>query len=461
MTGGALGSLLAQTLNMTSSERKTLLVAGAAAGMTAVFNTPLASILLAVELLLFEWKPRSFLPVAVASIVAAALRPFITTGGVPIFPYTGGAVVSSMHVASWALMGIIAGAASGLLTAFVYACEDSFEKFHIHWMWWPAIGGVVVGIGGLIEPAALGVGYDNIRELLAGDILVKGALLLLIVKVVIWSVALGSGTSGGVLAPLLIFGGAVGAILAPWFPAADPGFWALIGMAAIMGGTMRAPLTSSLFAMEITGNFSVLLPVLTASLFAYGLTVLLLKRSILTEKIARHGHHLTREYNVDAFDLVNAESIMLKDVKTLPGTMTITEAIDFFSTSEFRYSCYPVLDKGHNVLGLITRADPINWAVDAKNGHDHGGTTLQEYLRDQELLVGYPDELAGRIADRMAVSGVGLIPIIDRASGQLLGMIGRKDLLRVRVERLHEEDDRAAYFRWRLAKKRKARKQTV
>jgi len=460
MTGGAIGSLLAQSLNMSSSERKTLLVAGAAAGMTAVFGTPIASILLAVELLLFEWKPRSFLPVAISSIVAAALRPLMM-GATPLFPYVGGVTVSAWHVGAWALMGVLAGAGSGLLTALVYACEDLFEKLPIHWMWWPALGGLVVGIGGLIEPAALGVGYENIRQLLAGDVLIRSAALLLVVKTIIWAVALGSGTSGGVLAPLLIFGGAIGTMLAPWFPQADPGFWAVVGMAAMMGGTMRAPLTATLFAVELTGNFSILLPVLTACLFAYGLTVLLLKRSILTEKIARHGHHLTREYHVDAFDLVRAESVMTTSVKTLPGTMTIAEAIAFFTTSEFRHSSYPVVDEGQRVLGLVTRADSLAWTVDRDNGHDRGATTLQELLRDQELLIGYPDEMAGRIADRMAVSGVGRIPIVDRATSQLLGLIARKDLLRVRVHRLHEEGDRKAYFRWRLAKKRRARKVTV
>jgi H+/Cl- antiporter ClcA len=460
MTGGALGSLLAQTLNMSSSERKTLLVAGAAAGMTAVFGTPVASILLAVELLLFEWKPRSFLPVAVSAIVADALRPFLM-GGTPIFPYVGGVSISVWHVAAWALMGVIAGFSSGLLTALVYACEDLFEKLPLHWMWWPALGGLVVGAGGLIEPAALGVGYDNIRHLLVGDVALKAALLLLVVKVVIWSVALGSGTSGGVLAPLLIIGGAIGSVLAPWFPHADPGFWALVGMAAMMGGTMRAPLTSTLFAVELTGNFSVLLPVLTACLFAYGLTVLLLKRSILTEKVARHGHHLTREYHVDAFDLERAGSVMTKSVKTLPGTMTVAEAIAFFTTTEFRHTSYPVVDDEQRVLGLVTRADSLAWTVDRENGNDRGALALQELLSDQELLIGYPDEMAGRIADRMAVSGVGRIPIVDRETGRLQGLIARKDLLRVRVHRLHEEGDRKAYLRWRLAKRRRVKKVSV
>jgi H+/Cl- antiporter ClcA/CBS domain-containing protein len=458
MTGGAIGSLLAQSLNMSSSERKALLVAGAAAGMTAIFGTPIAAILLAVELLLFEWKPRSFLPVALAAIVAAALRPLMM-GVAPIFPYAGTVTVSSWHVAAWALMGVLAGAGSGLLTAIVYACEDFFEKLPIHWMWWPALGGLVIGLGGLIEPAALGVGYDNITHLLAGDILMQGVALLLVVKVIIWAVALGSGTSGGVLAPLLIFGGAIGALLTPWLPHADPGFWALLGMAAMMGGTMRAPLTSTLFAVELTGNFDVLLPVLTSSLFAYGLTVLLLKRSILTEKIARHGHHITREYHVDAFDLVRAGSVMTTDVKTLPDTMTVPEAIEFFTTHEHRHSSYPVIDSAQQVIGQITRADSLAWTL--TQDHDLSAATLQEVLRDQELLLGYPDEMAGRIADRMAISGVGRIPIVDRDNGRLLGLIARKDLFRVRVARLNEEDERRAYFRWRRAKKKRTKQVTV
>ncbi len=453
MTGGAIGSLLAQLIHMTSSERKTLLVAGAAAGMTAIFGTPIASILLAVELLLFEWKPRSFLPVAVASIVAAAVRPLIMTAA-PIFPYAGGVSVSVPHVLAWALMGVIAGLGSGLLTAFVYAVEDFFEKLPIHWMWWPALGGLIVGAGGLIEPDALGVGYINITHLLANSLSLQAVAMLLVVKVIIWSVALGSGTSGGVLAPLLIFGGAIGALAAPWLPHADPGFWALLGMAAMMGGTMRAPLTSSLFAMELTGNFQILLPVLTACLFAYGFTVLLLRRSILTEKIARHGVHITREYHVDEFDLVRADSIMTAEVDTLPADMAVADAIAFFVTTNYRHASYPVLDEAGQVVGQVTRADSLAWSLDKS----HRESTLRDMLQDQDLMLGHPDEVVGRIADRMGLSGVGRIPIVDRSDGRLLGLIARKDLMRVRALRLTEEDERTAYFRWRRSKARRVRK---
>ncbi len=442
MTGGAIGSLLAQTIHLDDAERKTLLVAGAAAGMTAIFATPLAAVLLAVELLLFEWKPRSFLPVALAALVAAATRAFVLDAG-PVFAYSGALPFNPWNLAACAAVGVLAGLGSGVLTTLVYAAEDLFEKLPLHWMWWPAIGGLAIGIGGLIDPAALGVGYDNIRHLLAGDLAFQAVLLLLVVKVVIWSVALGSGTSGGVLAPLLIFGGALGALATPWLPYADPGFWALLGMAAMMGGTMRAPLTATLFAVELTGDGKALLPVLAASVFAYGVTVLLLKRSILTEKIARRGHHISREYQVDPFELLRASAIMTRDVDTLPDTATVAQAVAHFTTLQPVHTSYPVVDGQGVVKGEVTRADSLAWALDAQDG----SRTLAQALAGRDLTVGYPDELASRIADRMALSGVGRVPIVDRVTGRLVGIVGRKDLFRSRARRLRDESQRMAYFR--------------
>jgi H+/Cl- antiporter ClcA/CBS domain-containing protein len=422
MTGGAIGSLLAQTIHLDDGERKTLLVAGAAAGMTAIFATPLAAVLLAVELLLFEWKPRSFLPVAMAALVAAATRAFVLDGG-PIFAYSGSLAFTPAHLLACAAVGVLAGLGSGVLTSMVYAAEDLFEKLPLHWMWWPAFGGLVIGLGGLIEPAALGVGYDNIRHLLAGDLAFQAVLLLLAVKVIIWSVALGSGTSGGVLAPLLIFGGALGALATPLLPQADPGFWALLGMAAMMGGTMRAPLT--------------------ATLFAYGMTVLLLKRSILTEKIARRGHHISREYRVDPFDLLRVSQVMTTPVQTLPADWTVAQAIAHFTTAQPVHTSYPVLDAEGAVVGEVTRADTLAWAID----DEQTGRTLAEALQGRDLVYGHPEELASQIADRMALTGAGRIPILDRANGRLVGIVGRKDLFRSRARRLREESQRTAYFR--------------
>ena len=442
MTGGAIGSLLAQTIHLDDGERKTLLVAGAAAGMTAIFATPLAAVLLAVELLLFEWKPRSFLPVAMAALVAAATRAFVLDAG-PIFAYAGALSFTPAHLLACAVVGVLAGLGSGVLTSMVYTAEDLFEKLPLHWMWWPAFGGLVIGIGGLIEPAALGVGYDNIRHLLAGDLAFQAVVLLLVVKVIIWSVALGSGTSGGVLAPLLIFGGALGALATPLLPQADPGFWALLGMAAMMGGTMRAPLTATLFAVELTGDMGALLPVLAACVFAYGVTVLLLKRSILTEKIARRGHHISREYRVDPFDLLRVSQVMTTPVETLPADWTVAQAIAHFTTAQPVHTSYPVLDAQGVVVGEVTRADTLAWAID----DEQSGRTLGDALQGRDLVYGHPEELASQIADRMALTGAGRVPILDRANGRLVGIVGRKDLFRSRARRLREESQRNAYFR--------------
>src|SRR5487761_1309976 len=330
MTGGAIGSLIGQILPVSDSERKTLLVAGAAAGMTTVFGTPIAAIMLAVELLLFEWTPRSFVPVATAAITAALERSW-TNLAQPLFPFHGGMSVSLIALLCWLLVGILSGFLSGLLTQMVYACEDLFAKLPVHWMWWPILGGVVVGIGGLIEPSALGVGYDSIAQMLRGDLPPLAGLSLTAVKAVIWSVALGSGTSGGVLAPLLIIGGGMGAVIGQFLPAASPGFWPLLAMAAIMGGTMRSPLTAIFFAVEVTGNTHVLLPLATACITAHIVTVLLLRRSILTEKIARRGYHLLREYHVDPFALTTVREVMTKDVQTVSADMTLHRAVAFLA----------------------------------------------------------------------------------------------------------------------------------
>jgi CBS domain-containing protein len=361
----------------------------------------------------------------------------------PIFAYAGTFAFTPWHLVACAAVGVLAGLGSGVLTSLVYAAEDLFEKLPIHWMWWPAIGGLAIGIGGLIEPAALGVGYDNIRHMLAGDLAFQAVLVLLVVKVAIWSIALGSGTSGGVLAPLLIFGGALGALASPVLPQADPGFWALVGMAAMMGGTMRAPLTATLFAVELTGNLQALLPVLSACVFAYGVTVLLLKRSILTEKIARRGHHISREYRVDPFDLLRVADVMTSPVQTLPDTMTVAQAVTHFTTAQPVHTSYPVVDAQGVVVGEVTRADTLAWALQG----EPDDRTLAQALDGRELVFGHPDELASQIADRMALSGAGRVPIIDRDSGRLLGIVGRKDLFRSRARRLREESQRAAFFR--------------
>ena len=209
MTGGSIGSIIAQAFHLTAAERKTLLVAGASGGMSAVFNTPMAAVLLAVEILLFEWKPRSLIPVALAAAVAALLRPYLLGSGA-MFPVTPHGLLPTTDLLEAVPVGLLAGLLAMALTLAVYGAEDAFHRLPLHWMWWPVLGGLVVGLGGLVEPKALGVGYGLIADLLRGDYVAQALLGLIVVKGLIWSIALGSGTSGGVVAPLLMMGCAWG-----------------------------------------------------------------------------------------------------------------------------------------------------------------------------------------------------------------------------------------------------------
>lgn len=450
MTGGAIGSLIAQMLPVSDNERKTLLVAGAAAGMTTVFGTPIAAIMLAVELLLFEWTPRSFIPVAVAAVIAEVERTMLHLPG-PIFPFQGGMAVSFTGLGGWVLVGICAGLLSGLLTQMVYACEDGFQKLPIHWMWWPMIGGLVVGIGGLIEPQALGVGYDNITDMLDGRTVATAALLLLVVKAIIWSVALGSGTSGGVLAPLLIMGGAMGAVLAGVLPAADPGFWALLAMAATMGGTMRAPLTATFFAVELTGNTHMLVPLIAACAAAHAVTVLLMKRSILTEKIARRGHHLVREYRVDPFALTRVREVMTSQVESVPATMTLHGAAAFMTAPETRHPSFPVVDEHGHVLGLIDPPAILRW----RRAGTHRTTTLGELLAGSKVTLAYPDEYLEGLSDKLLTANVSHLPVVTREGSLLVGYVGWKDLMRVRSRKQAEERERSTLLGFGTRRRKK------
>jgi chloride channel protein, CIC family len=440
MTGGALGSLFAQFFHLSSAERKTLLVAGAAAGMTAIFGTPVAAVLLAIEVMLFEWKPRSFVPVVVSAIVAMAWRPWLV-GAWPLFPHTGIPPMPWWGLAVCAGVGVIAGLQSAITTSGLYWVEELFEKLPIHWMWWPALAGIVVGVGGLVDPAALGVGYDNIQALINGTVLMHAAIALLIVKAVIWVVALASGTSGGTLAPLLMMGGAVGVFEAHILPFGDAGFWSLLAMAAVLGGTLRCPLTATVFAIELTGDLHVMPAVLIACVASFAVTVLIMRRSILTERLARRGRHLSYEYTVDPFEVMRVSEIMTHPVHTLPARMSTEDALAFFDTENGvkRHKSYPVIDDAGRVVSVVSRSDVLRWS---REGWLEG-QTLEERPDVGEVFVGYTDELVGHLADRMASADVGRVPVVDRATGKLAGLVARRDLLRVRAHAGRLERERA------------------
>jgi len=444
MTGGALGSMIAQFFHLTSVERKTLLVAGAAAGMSATFASPVAAVLLAVELLLFEWKPRSLIPVALASATAGAARRYILGLG-PLFPVPAHPVfIGPEGLLGCVICGLLAGVLSALLTGAVYAAEDAFLKLPIHWMWWPAIGGVVVGVGGLIFPQALGVGYDTIGNLLRGDVARTTILGILLVKSVIWAVSLGSGTSGGVLAPLLMMGGALGGLETMFLPAEGAGFWPLISMGAILGGTMRSPLTGIIFSLELTHDINVLLPLLVAAVIAHGFTVLVLKRSILTEKVARRGYHLSREYAVDPLEILFVRDAMRTNLVAFAAGSTLGDVQITMSGSHGPRGqyLYPVVDDQKRLRGVITRKQLYKFMNEA--GPPDG--TLGEIAK--EPVVAYPDEPLRVVVYRMAESGLTRFPVVDRSDERkLMGVIGLRDLLSARTRNLAEERDRERVLR--------------
>jgi CIC family chloride channel protein len=437
MTGGAFGSLFAQLFHLSSAERKTLLVAGAAGGMAAIFATPVAAVLLAVELLLFEWKPRSFIPVAISAIVASALRvPLLGAG--PVFPTVPHAAMSAGELAIALGVGISAGLFSGLLTTLVYALEDAFLKLPIHWMWWPAIGAVFVGIGGYIDPRVLGVGYGVIHSLLNSELIGITLLGLMVGKALVWSIALGSGTSGGVLAPLLIMGGALGALLSRWLPAGDAGLWAMVGMAAIMGGTMRSPFTGMVFMLELTHDLNALPALMIGSVAALGVTVLIMRRSILTEKIARRGLHINREYSVDIFNLLRVGEVMDSNPPTIPAGMALTTFSDLVVQGDVKFARRQgtlIVDDEGLLSGIITRGDVVR----ALQGSSAASVTVLEAGK-RNPIVTYPDELLHDAITKMLKHDIGRLPVVDRRNPrQITGYLGRANVMSARSRQNEEE----------------------
>jgi chloride channel protein, CIC family len=437
MTGGAFGSLFAQRFHLSSAERKTLLVAGAAGGMSAIFATPVAAVLLAVELLLFEWKPRSFIPVTVAASVAAVIRVFLLGSG-PIFPILPHDPSSGTVIAYAALVGVLVGFGSGLLTMLVYGFEDLFQKLPFHWMWWPIIGALIVGIGGVFEPRVLGVGYEAIHSLLRGEIVGAAVLGLLLAKALVWSAALGSGTSGGVLAPLLIIGSALGAALSPWIHAGDASLWAIVGMAAMMSGSMRCPFTAMVFAAELTRDFNLLPALMLGSVASFGVNVLLMKRSILTEKLSRRGQHITCEYSIDPFEFARVQDVMDRDVPTIPTYMTLATYAERIAQSEdplSRRQATLLVDEQNQLTGIITRGDVIR----ALQQPDAESMTVAD-AGSRSLIVTYPTEPLQTALAKMLDHNIGRLPVVDpAASTQMLGYLGRAAILSARMRLHHEE----------------------
>jgi CBS domain-containing protein len=337
------------------------------------------------------------------------------------------------------LLGLVVGGVATVCSATLYWIEDAFHRLPVHWMWWPAIGAVVVGLGGLIDPRVLGAGYANIQALVDGSVILRAAILLGLVKATVWLVALGSGTSGGVLAPLLIIGGAMGAVAGHWL--GHPGFWALAGMAAMMSAAMRAPLTAVMLAVELTGRLDALPMVIAASVTGYALAVLVLRRSILTEKMARRGRHISQEYGVDPLAIARIGEIMTRKPVTLAADSKVADMVAFFEAGA-RHRIYPVVDDAGRPIGLVSRVDALRW-----RGAEPADTTLGEVMSDRSLNLVTPDMPAIMAADLMIAEEVSRLPVVDPATGRLVGILARRDLLQARVGSHRTERKRQRFVR--------------
>ena len=442
MTGGAIGSLIGQHFHISGAERKTLLVAGAVAGMTAVFGTPIAAVMLAVELLLFELRPRSLLPVAIACAVAGFTRPYILDAG-PLFPLQT-TPVGPLDLLSCILAGIASGALSWLLSTSLYKVEDWFGKLTIHWMWWPALGGIAVGVGGYLQPRALGVGYDVIGDLLHNHLTLSVVAALLLCKAFMWVISLGSGTSGGVLAPLLMLGAGLGVVLGPYLPGGHPALWPLVFMAATLGSMMRAPVMSVMFAFELTQDANALLPLLTASAVAYGFTVLAMPRSILTEKIARRGYHIYREYGIDPLERHHVAEVMTQEIESIAGEMTVADALQRYFGPQQHHRAFPVVH-GKAFVGMVER-DALVAGLKKSSARKVGD------LFDVKVpIMALPEETCRIVATRLAVHGLERLPVVvDAATRELIGIVSRSDLIKpslaLHAEELQHEKLRGHWF---------------
>ncbi|MGC2175168.1 MAG: chloride channel protein [Acidimicrobiales bacterium] len=440
LTGGAIGSIIGQLFPLTAAQRRSLLVAGAAAGMSAVFGTPVAATLFGVELLAFEFRPRSMVLIGIAAATADALRMGMASAHLvtpqPIFVIPSHGPIAGFNLLGAAAIGVACGLMAWVMTHAVYLSEDLFKKLtrRLHWMWWPMVGGLIIGLGGLVDPRALGVGYNTIHAELLGQLTIGALLLLFAVKLIIWSGGLGSGTSGGILAPILMMGAALGGVLGRALPGASPGVWALIGLAAALGGVTRSPFTAIIFAFELTDDTHILLALLVAATLAHLVSVLVLKRSILTEKVARRGFHVMREYSVDPLEATFVREVMETDLLTVEPDAFVADVYASMpeGSRQRRQRLYPVMDDDNTLVGVL----PWSAVLESKD--------VQELrVRDAMTLspvTAFADEILRSVADRMAAQGVSVVVVVDREDPTRFdGFVNQFDLLRAREKLLVEE----------------------
>ncbi|HEY8490301.1 MAG TPA: chloride channel protein [Dehalococcoidia bacterium] len=444
-TGGALGSLVGQAVHVTAAERKVLLACGAAAGMSATFNTPVASVILAIELLLFEFKARSFIPLVIASTLATSVH-FWLLGQGPVFAVPPVEFGVPQGLPFFALLGLICGAGAVAFTRALYWVEDQFERLPLDEVWHPALGALALGVIGFFVPRVLGVGYDTITDILTDRLSLQILLLILVFKSLALLVSLGSGTSGGLLAPMFMSSAALGAVYAAavnrLVPGVElaPGAYALVAMGAVFGAAARAPFTFIIFAFEVTQDYHSILPLMLTGVIAYAVGLVFLRNSIMTEKLARRGLRVPDGYDADVLQHVRVGEVMDRDVPTIPATMTVSELMDRIAMADpvvTRHQALPIVDGEGGLVGIITRGDLLH-ALEGLATDERSPTVLE--AGSDSLIVGYPDEPLQDAVLRMLRNDIGRLPIVSREEPRrLVGYLGRSGVMAARLQRLRDE----------------------
>jgi CIC family chloride channel protein len=443
-TGGAVGSLIGQVFHTTASERKVLLACGAAAGMSATFNTPIAGVILAIELLLFEFKSRSFIPLVIASTLATAVH-MQTLGTGPMFTVAQVDFAIPRALPFYVVLGVICGLAAVGFSKLLYWVEDLFEKLPVDELWWPAIGALGLGIIGYFVPRVLGVGYDTISDILNGQLPLKLLLVVMIAKAIALVISLGSGTSGGLLAPMFMSSAALGGVFAlainRLFPSANlaAGAFALVAMGAVFGAASRAAFAFIIFAFEITRDYNAVLPLMLVTVIADGIAMLFMpKSSIMTEKLARRGLRIHQDYETDILQQVAVAETMDRDVPTVSAKMRIAELAERIGKHDpdvSRHQGLFILDDEGKLAGLITRGDVLR----ALDQDSEGLLTVLE-AGSKDLVVAFPDEMISEASDKMLRNEIGRLPVVERGDPRkLVGYLGRNGVMAARLRRLHEE----------------------
>ncbi|MGA3292883.1 MAG: chloride channel protein [Candidatus Acidiferrales bacterium] len=452
-TGGAFGSLVGQFISTTASERKVLLACGAGAGMAATFNTPLAGVILAIELLLFEFRSRSFIPLVIAATLATSVRALLL-GQRSMFNMGNVDFNVLRGLPFYVVLGVICGIAAIGFTKLLYWVEDQFDRLPINDLWHPAIGALGLGIIGFFIPRVLGVGYDTISDILNDNLALKLLILIAVFKALALVISLGSGTSGGLLAPMFMSSAALGGVFAMVvnliFPAAhlSPGAYALVAMAAVFGAASRATFAFVVFAFEITRDYNAILPLMLGCVIADLIALRYLPTSIMTEKLARRGLHVPGEYEASVLHIVRVANIMRKDVQPIPADMTVAELArrighdarraEQASRNEPTLNLaegLPIVTNDGRLAGIVTHGDLLR----ALENDPEGQLTVLE-AGSSAPIVTYPDDLVADALHRMLRNNIGRLPVVARANPQtMVGYLNRSNILGAWTRQIEEE----------------------